>query len=81
MLLLDLNRIGFALEAGKIFCQRFGSIKMAFIADSLSRIKPSATIAITQMARELKAAGKDVISLSVGEPDFDTPQNVKDAGI
>jgi aspartate aminotransferase len=54
---------------------------MAFIADSLSRIKPSATIAITQMARELKAGGKDVISLSVGEPDFDTPQNVKDAGI
>ncbi len=54
---------------------------MAFLADALSRIKPSATIAITQMARELKASGKDVISLSVGEPDFDTPQNVKDAAI
>jgi aspartate aminotransferase len=54
---------------------------MAFLADILTRVKPSATIAITQMARELKAKGKDVISLSVGEPDFDTPQNVKDAGI
>ena len=54
---------------------------MAFLADALSRIKPSATIAVTQMARELKAKGQDVISLSVGEPDFDTPQNIKDAAI
>ncbi|MCA3631791.1 MAG: pyridoxal phosphate-dependent aminotransferase [Methylobacterium sp.] len=54
---------------------------MAFIADALSRIKPSATIAITQLARDLKAKGQDVISLSVGEPDFDTPQNIKDAAI
>ena len=54
---------------------------MAFIADALSRIKPSATIAVTQMARELKAKGKDVISLSVGEPDFDTPENIKAAAI
>ncbi len=54
---------------------------MAFLADALSRVKPSATIAVTQMARELKAKGKDVISLSVGEPDFDTPQNIKDAAI
>ncbi|MFZ1680355.1 MAG: pyridoxal phosphate-dependent aminotransferase [Rhizobiaceae bacterium] len=54
---------------------------MAFIADILSRVKPSATIAITQKARDLKAAGKDVISLSVGEPDFDTPENVKEAAI
>ncbi len=54
---------------------------MAFIADILSRVKPSATIAITQKARDLKAAGKDIISLSVGEPDFDTPDNVKDAAI
>mgnify|MGYP001420636434 CR=1 FL=1 len=52
---------------------------MAFLADALSRVKPSATIAVTQMARELKAKGKDVISLSVGEPDFDTPANIKDA--
>jgi aspartate aminotransferase len=54
---------------------------MAFLADALSRIKPSATIAVTQMARELKAQGIDVISLSVGEPDFDTPQNIKDAAV
>ncbi len=54
---------------------------MAFLADALSRIKPSATIAVTQMARDLKARGKDVISLSVGEPDFDTPQNIKDAAV
>ncbi|MCZ8182936.1 MAG: pyridoxal phosphate-dependent aminotransferase [Beijerinckiaceae bacterium] len=54
---------------------------MAFLADALSRIKPSATIAITQMARDLKGKGKDVISLSVGEPDFDTPQNIKDAAM
>ena len=54
---------------------------MAFLADALKRVKPSATIVITQKARELKAAGKDVISLSVGEPDFDTPDNVKEAAI
>jgi aspartate aminotransferase len=54
---------------------------MAFLADVLSRVKPSATIAVTQMARELKAKGRDVISLSVGEPDFDTPQNIKDAAV
>ena len=54
---------------------------MAFLADVLSVVKPSATIALTQAARELKATGKDVISLSVGEPDFDTPQNIKDAAI
>jgi aspartate aminotransferase len=54
---------------------------MAFISDALSRIKPSATIVLTQKARDLKAQGKDVISLSVGEPDFDTPDNVKEAAI
>ncbi len=54
---------------------------MAFISDTLARVKPSATIAVTQKARELKAKGRDVISLSVGEPDFDTPDNVKEAGI
>ncbi|MCA0425478.1 MAG: pyridoxal phosphate-dependent aminotransferase [Proteobacteria bacterium] len=54
---------------------------MAFLADVLSVVKPSATIALTQAARDLKATGKDVISLSVGEPDFDTPQNIKDAAI
>ena len=54
---------------------------MAFLADVLSRVKPSATIEITQKARELKAQGKDIISLSVGEPDFDTPDNIKQAAI
>ncbi|RCL03251.1 MAG: aspartate aminotransferase [Candidatus Tokpelaia sp. JSC189] len=54
---------------------------MAFLAESLSCIKPSATIAVAQKARELKAAGKDILSLSAGEPDFDTPDNVKSAAI
>lgn len=54
---------------------------MAFLADSLARIKPSATIAVSDKARELKAAGRDVISLGAGEPDFDTPDNIKEAAI
>ena len=54
---------------------------MGFLSDALSRIKPSATIVITQKARDLKAQGRDVISLSVGEPDFDTPDHVKDAAV
>ena len=54
---------------------------MAFIADVLSRVKPSATIAVTQKARDLKAKGREIISLSVGEPDFDTPDNIKAAAI
>ncbi len=54
---------------------------MSLIAERLSRIKPSPTIAVTQKARELKAAGRDVIGLGAGEPDFDTPDNIKDAAI
>lgn len=54
---------------------------MAFLADALSRVKPSATIAVSQKARELKAAGRDVIGLGAGEPDFDTPDNIKEAAI
>src|SRR5450631_969124 len=54
---------------------------LAFLADVLSRVKPSATIAMTQKARDLKAKGREVISLSVGEPDFDTPDNIKKAAI
>ncbi len=54
---------------------------MAFIADALTRVKPSATIGMAQKARELKAKGRDVISLSAGEPDFDTPDNIKQAAI
>jgi aspartate aminotransferase len=54
---------------------------MAFLSDALSRVKPSATMTVTQKARDLKATGRDVISLSVGEPDFDTPDNIKEAAI
>ena len=54
---------------------------MGLTSDAIGRIKPSATIALTQMARDLKATGKDVISLSVGEPDFDTPEHIKQAAI
>ncbi len=52
---------------------------MSILAKRLSRIKPSPTIAVTQKARELKAAGRDVISLGAGEPDFDTPDHIKQA--
>jgi aspartate aminotransferase len=54
---------------------------MSILADSLSRVQPSATIAVTNKARELKQAGRDVIGLGAGEPDFDTPENIKDAAI
>ena len=54
---------------------------MSIISDSLKRIKPSPTIAVTQKARELRATGKDVIGLGAGEPDFDTPDNIKNAAI
>jgi len=54
---------------------------MAFLSSALARVKPSATIAVAQKARELKAQGRDVISLAAGEPDFDTPDNIKQAAI
>jgi len=54
---------------------------MSIVSNSLKRIKPSPTLAVTQKARELRAAGKDVISLGAGEPDFDTPNNIKQAAI
>ena len=54
---------------------------MPFIATRLSNIKPSPTIAVTQKARELKAAGRNIIGLGAGEPDFDTPDNIKEAAI
>ncbi len=54
---------------------------MSIISNSLNKIKPSPTIAVSQKARELKAAGKDVIGLGAGEPDFDTPNNVKNAAV
>jgi aspartate aminotransferase len=54
---------------------------MTFLADRLARVKPSPTMAITALATELKAAGRNIIALSQGEPDFDTPPNVREAGI
>src|SRR5262245_39418575 len=54
---------------------------MAFLADTLARVKPSATVAVTDLARALKAAGRNVIGLGAGEPDFDTPDNIKEAAI
>ena len=54
---------------------------MAFLADALARVKPSQTIAVTNKAAELKAAGRDVIGLGAGEPDFDTPEHIKEAAI
>jgi aspartate aminotransferase len=54
---------------------------MGFLSDALSRIQPSATVAINSKATEMKRAGQDVISLAAGEPDFDTPENVRNAAI
>jgi aspartate aminotransferase len=54
---------------------------MSFLANCLANIKPSPTIAVSMKAAELKAQGKDIISLGMGEPDFDTPQNIKDFAI
>ena len=55
------------------------SLPAGFLSESLARVKPSPTIAVTTKARELKAAGRDVIGLGAGEPDFDTPQHIKAA--
>ena len=52
---------------------------MEKLSINLTRVAPSATMAVTQLAREMKAAGKDVISLGAGEPDFDTPDHIKEA--
>lgn len=54
---------------------------MTILSENISRIKPSATMAVTNKARELKAAGADIIGLGAGEPDFDTPENIKKAAI
>ncbi len=53
---------------------------MELLSKTLARVKPSPTIAVTQKAAELKAAGRDVIGLGAGEPDFDTPQNIQGRG-
>ena len=52
---------------------------MAFLAEQLKRVKPSATLGVSAKARALKATGRDIIALSAGEPDFDTPDNIKEA--
>ncbi|MDP4594953.1 MAG: aminotransferase class I/II-fold pyridoxal phosphate-dependent enzyme, partial [Beijerinckiaceae bacterium] len=54
---------------------------MSFLAGAVTRVNPSATMVLTQRARELKNSGRDIISLSVGEPDFDTPDHIKQAAI
>jgi aspartate aminotransferase len=54
---------------------------MGFLADSLGRIKPSPTISINDLSKKLKAEGRDIIGLAAGEPDFDTPDNIKEAAI
>src|ERR1044071_6772072 len=56
-------------------------IRMPFLSAALDRVKPSATIAVTDKARQLKAAGRNVIGLGAGEPDFDPPANIKLAAI
>jgi aspartate aminotransferase len=58
-----------------------GALPAGFLADSVNRISPSQTIGMATKARELKAKGRDVISLSAGEPDFDTPDNIKEAAV
>jgi aspartate aminotransferase len=61
--------------------QNLKSMQESFLASSLERVKPSATIAVAQKARELQAQGRNIISLGAGEPDFDTPDNIKHAAI
>src|SRR5579862_9131718 len=70
-----------APRVGSAALQQSGYIPMSFLAQRLSRIKPSPTLAVTDLARQLKAAGRDVIGLAAGEPDFDTPANIQEAAI
>ena len=57
------------------------ALPRGFLSQALNRIQPSPTIAVSQKARDLKSAGRDVIGLGAGEPDFDTPDNIKEAAI
>jgi hypothetical protein len=65
----------------KVENNNFNLKTMSFLASSLSNIKPSPTIAVAMKAAELKAAGKDIISLGMGEPDFDTPSVIVEAAV
>jgi aspartate aminotransferase len=79
----DLQRrpISLAVHSPPHYQERLGTLEnaMAFLAETMRRVKPSPTIAVTSKARELKAAGRDVIGLGAGEPDFDTPENIREA--
>ncbi len=79
MLRCDIIAIDISANFAKSDVTKRKGSPMGFLADSLARIQPSATIAVSTKARELKAAGRDIISLSAGEPDFDTPDNIKQA--
>jgi aspartate aminotransferase len=70
-------------RCGDTWCVRDArkEMMMPFLSAALDRVKPSATIAVTDKARALKAAGRNVIGLGAGEPDFDTPANIKLAAI
>jgi aspartate aminotransferase len=70
-----------AMKALEEIAKLRGFFDMGFISDSLNRIQPSATIAISNKAQVMQAEGKNVIGLAAGEPDFDTPRNIKDAAI
>src|SRR5262249_34424441 len=67
-----------ALRAGEVPSRERAGV-MGFFADSVNRIQPSQTIAMSTQARALRAKGRDIIDLSAGEPDFDTPENIKQA--
>ena len=81
---LQVNRRRVAGERdGRLHRQRLVRVagEHGILADRLARVKASPTMAITALATELKAVGRDIISLSVGEPDFDTPPNIQEAAI
>ncbi len=75
------HRIIFLHRNNRGYIRKFQEPNMSFLAARLSRVKPSATIAISAKANALKAQGRNIIALSFGEPDFDTPDNIKEAAI
>ena len=88
----DLSVVGFGdlpvatseaphLTTMRIDCAAMGSAAVRRLAERIRRIKPSATLAVTARAAQLRAEGKDIIALGAGEPDFDTPAHIADAGV